>query len=72
MEKDLCIMKMKARFRDAFTWFGIELKSFEISMEEVRGKSVGKIVDRGCGFSTWIRFGERGVGAVTGRGRSLL
>lgn len=37
------------------------MKSFEISIEQVKGKMVGKIVERGRGFSTWIRVGERGL-----------
>ena len=32
---------------------------FEISMESIKGKQVEKIVERGWGFSSWIRFGER-------------
>lgn len=42
-------------------WFGVESKSFEISLELVKGKAVGKIVERGRGFSSWIIFGERGL-----------
>lgn len=40
-------------------WFGVEWKIFEISMESIKGKQVEKIVERGWGFSSWIRFGER-------------
>lgn len=40
-------------------WVGVESKSFEILMEQVKGKMMGKILERGLGFSTWIRFGER-------------
>ncbi|RVW74361.1 hypothetical protein CK203_056854 [Vitis vinifera] len=39
-------------------WFAIESKSFEVSVEEVRGKLKGTIVDRSRGFSSWIRFGD--------------
>ena len=34
------------------------LKTFEILIEEVKGKLLGKILERGRGFSSWIRFGE--------------
>ena len=48
-------------------WFGVELKTFEILLEIVKGKEVGKIVERGRGFSSWIRFGERSlVGLLEG------
>ena len=40
---------------------GVESKSFEISLESVKGKVFGKIVKRGRGYSSWIRFGERGL-----------
>ena len=39
-------------------WFEIELKSFEVLVEEVRGKLKGIILERSRGFSSWIRFGE--------------
>ena len=39
----------------------MESKSFKISKESVQGKAVKKIVERGQGFSSWIRFGERGL-----------
>ena len=38
-------------------WFVIESKTFEVSVEEVRGKIRGTIVERSRGFSFWIRFG---------------
>ena len=38
-------------------WFAIESKSFEVSVEEVRGKIRGTIVERSRGLSSWIRFG---------------
>lgn len=44
--------------REGTEWFGVESKSFEISIEEVNGCLQGKIVERGRGFSNWIRFGE--------------
>ena len=38
-------------------WFVIESKTFEVSVEEVRGKIRGTILERSRGFSSWIRFG---------------
>ena len=37
-------------------WFAIESKTYEVSLEEVRGKLRGTIVERSRGFSSWIRF----------------
>ena len=42
-------------------WFGVELKTFEISIEEYKGKVRGKICERGPKFSSWIRFGGKGL-----------
>ena len=42
-------------------WFAVESKSFEISIEEVRGRLRGTIWERSKGFSSWIRFGEKGL-----------
>ena len=39
-------------------WFDVDLKMFEISVEEVKGKLLGKILERGRGCSSWIRLGE--------------
>ena len=36
----------------------MDLKTFKIFVEEVRGKLLGKILERGRGCSNWIRFGE--------------
>ena len=41
-------------------WFGVELKTFEISIEEHKGKVHGKICERGPKFSSWIKFGGKG------------
>ena len=38
--------------------FVVESKSFEILIEEVRGKLKGCIWEKSKGFSSWIRFGE--------------
>ena len=40
-------------------WFAVESKTFEISIEEVRGKWRGIILERSKGFSSWIKFGEK-------------
>ena len=39
-------------------WFVVESKSFEVSVEEVRGKLREIIVKRSMGFISWIRFGD--------------
>lgn len=36
----------------------MDSKSFNLSVEEVGGKSRGFIEKRGRGLSTWIRFGD--------------
>ena len=43
------------------SWFAVESKSFEISIEEVRGRLRGTIWERSKGLSSWIRFGEKGL-----------
>ena len=40
------------------SWFAIDFKSFEIPLEEVGGKLLGRILERGRGFSSWINFWE--------------
>ena len=42
-------------------WFGVELKTSEIGIEEFKGKVRGKICERGPKFSSWIRFGGKGM-----------
>lgn len=42
-------------------WFGIESKSFEISVEFLKGKISGVITERGWSFLLWIRFGDGGL-----------
>ncbi|KAL6322760.1 hypothetical protein AAG906_018641 [Vitis piasezkii] len=42
-------------------WFGVELKTFEISIEEHKEKVHGKICERGPKFSSWIRFGGKAL-----------
>lgn len=39
-------------------WFGVDSKTFEISVEGVKGKLLGKILEGGRGCSSWIRFVE--------------
>ena len=43
------------------SWFAVQSKSFEISIEEVRGRLRGTIWERSKGLSSWIRFGEKGL-----------
>ena len=40
-------------------WFGVELKTFEISIEEHKEKVHGKIYERGLKFCSSIRFGGK-------------
>ena len=40
------------------TWFAIEAKTFEISIEEKNNKSRGCIWERCKGVTSWVRFGE--------------
>ena len=42
-------------------WFAFESKAFEISIEVVRGKLRGTILERSKGFSSCIRFGEKSL-----------
>lgn len=46
--------------------FGVDLKSFMIFVEKVKGKVVGKVWERGRCFSSWIRFGEQGLALLLG------
>ncbi|KAL6323907.1 hypothetical protein AAG906_005904 [Vitis piasezkii] len=41
------------------SWFAVESKTFEISIEEIRGKLRGVILERSKGFFSWIKFGEK-------------
>ena len=43
------------------SWFAVESKSFEISIEVIRGRLRGTIWERSKGLSSWIRFGEKGL-----------
>ena len=42
-------------------WFSVDSKTFEISIEKVKEKVLGKICERGPNFSLWIRFGGKGL-----------
>ena len=42
-------------------WFLVESKTFEISIEVVRGKPRGIILEMSNRFSSWIRFGEKSL-----------
>ena len=48
-------------------WFAVESKSFEIILEEVRGKLIGSICERSKGFSSWIKFGDSSLGLLLAR-----
>lgn len=53
-------------------WFAVESKSFEISIEEVKGRLRGTIWERSKGLSSWIRFGEKGLSFLLERCGSLV
>ena len=42
-------------------WFAVESKTFEISIEVVRRKPRGIILERSKDFSSWIRLGEKSL-----------
>ena len=42
-------------------WFGVEKKTFEIIIEEQKGRVRGKICERGPKSSSWIRFGGKSL-----------
>ena len=46
------------------SWFAVESKTFEISIEEIRGKLRGVILERSKGFSSWIKFGEKSFSSL--------
>ena len=46
------------------SWFAVESKTFEISIEETRGKLRGVILERSKGFSSWIKFGEKSLSSL--------
>ena len=48
------------------SWFAVEAKVFEISIEEVSGKLRDVIVERGRGFFNWIKFGEASLRCLLG------
>ena len=50
-------VRKKRDMRGGKCQFAIESKTFEVSLEQVRGKLRGIIVERSRGFSSWIRFG---------------
>ena len=53
---------MRGGLKGGKCWFAVESKTFEISIEVVRGKPRGIILERSDkGFSSWIRFGERSL-----------
>ena len=42
-------------------WFGLDSKTFEISVKEVKGKVTGRLCERGPNFSSWVRFSGKGL-----------
>ncbi|RVW19568.1 hypothetical protein CK203_115098 [Vitis vinifera] len=41
-------------------WFGVESKTFEILVDEAKGKVLGTVCERSPNFSSWIRFSSKG------------
>ena len=50
----------------------VKWKTFEILIQEVKGKVLGRICDRVPNFSLRIRFGEKDLAFACRRGRGLL
>ena len=50
--------------RGGKSWLGIELKSFEISVEVIGRKVKRVIVERSKGFVSRIRFGSKSLGGL--------
>ncbi|RVW80659.1 hypothetical protein CK203_044359 [Vitis vinifera] len=46
------------------SWFAVESKTFEITIEETRGKLRGVILERSKGFSSWIKFGAKSLSSL--------
>ena len=42
-------------------WFGVDSKTFEISVDEAKGKVLGTVCERSPNFSSWIRFSGKGL-----------
>lgn len=42
-------------------WFSVDSKTIEISINKVKGKVLGKIYKSSPNFSSWIRFGRKGL-----------
>ena len=42
-------------------WFGVDLKTFEISVDEAKGKVLGTVCERSPNFSSWICFSGKGL-----------
>ena len=45
---------------DGKCWFGVESKTFEISVDEAKGKVLGTVCKRSPNFSSWIHFSGKG------------
>ena len=50
--------------KEGKSWFAVESKTFEISIEEIRGKLRRVILERSKGFSSWIKFGEKSFSSL--------
>ena len=51
-------LKARGGLKGGKCWFAVESKTFQISIEVVRGKPRGIVLERSRGFSSWIRFRE--------------
>ena len=43
----------------AKVWFEVESESLEIFIEKFRGRLGCRVLERGRGFSSWIKFREK-------------
>ena len=57
----VCMAQRKETTLIGKGWFRVESKSFEIKVKVAKGQVVGKILERGQGFSSWIRLGEKSL-----------
>ena len=56
--------KGRGALKGGKSWFAVESKTFEISIEEIQGKLRGVILERSKGFSSWIKFGEKSFSSL--------
>ena len=55
------LISLEMKVSESRCWFAIESKSFEISIDQVGGRLVGTITERGRGFVEWIKFGAKSL-----------